>query len=161
MGVGVGALNFLNQGLMEEVPAHCGWCHSWAGGLGYYKKVGWENHDEQAREQHPSMAVPAFRFLPCLSSCLDFPQKRIMMDNKCGNISQINSIFLNLLLVIGFYYNSNNSKTLRFVFPLPLFSALLFQISTQNLICVRNHHRSGNVEINRMLFCLVAIHHLL
>lgn len=29
---------FLNQWLMSEGLAHCGWCHTWAGDLGMYKK---------------------------------------------------------------------------------------------------------------------------
>lgn len=42
--------------------AHCGWCHSWADGPGYYKKAGRERLDEQASKQHfskTSASAPA------------------------------------------------------------------------------------------------------
>jgi hypothetical protein len=43
-------------------------------GPGFYKKVSWESHKEQASWQHPSMtsaSTPTSRFLPRLSSYLE------------------------------------------------------------------------------------------
>ena len=62
---------FLNQWLVG--PSDGGWCCIWAGGPGFYKKVGWTSLGEQASKQHPTMAsaaAPASR--SCLSSCPDF-----------------------------------------------------------------------------------------
>jgi hypothetical protein len=55
--------------------AHCGWCHPWAGSLGFYKKASWASQGKQASKQYPSVAsvsTPASRFLPCVSSSPDF-----------------------------------------------------------------------------------------
>jgi hypothetical protein len=60
---------------MGEGPAHCGWSHPWADGPGFNKKASRASHGEQAKKQHPCVAAasaPASKFLPCLSSCLDF-----------------------------------------------------------------------------------------
>jgi hypothetical protein len=41
--------------------------HSWTDSIGFYKEAGWASHEEQANEQHSSMASvsdPASRLLP-------------------------------------------------------------------------------------------------
>jgi len=56
-------------------PDLCRWGLPWADCLGFYKKAAWANHVEQASKPHPFLAfvsAPASRFLPCLSSCLDY-----------------------------------------------------------------------------------------
>jgi hypothetical protein len=45
---------------------------------GWYEKAGCAIHKEQSNKQHSSIAsasVPASRFLPCLKSYPDFPQR--------------------------------------------------------------------------------------
>ena len=41
---------------MGEGPVHGGWCHAWAGGPEFYKKADRASHEEQACNQHPTMA---------------------------------------------------------------------------------------------------------
>ena len=47
--------------------------------LGSLKKAGCVSYNEQASKEHPSMvsaSAPASKFLPCLSSCPDFLQRK-------------------------------------------------------------------------------------
>jgi hypothetical protein len=98
--------HFLNSRLMEEGPAHCGWHHPWAGGSECYKGAGWARHQEQASQQHPSMAsasVPASRFLPCW-----VPALTSFNDQQwCGMVSQIKNPFPAQLGFHHVFYLSN------------------------------------------------------
>ena len=42
---------------VRQSPTHCGWCHPWAGGLGFYKKASWASQGKQSSKQHPSMSM--------------------------------------------------------------------------------------------------------
>jgi hypothetical protein len=72
-----------------------GWCHPWAGNLGFYKKASWASQRKQASKKHPSMAsasAPAScpAWVPVLTSFGD--------EQQCGSVSWINPFLPNLLL---------------------------------------------------------------
>jgi hypothetical protein len=84
-----------SQFVINGGRAHCGWCHPWAGGLGFYKKASWARQGKQASKEHPSMAsasAPASwpAWVPVLTSFGD--------GQQCGNVSWINPFLPNLLL---------------------------------------------------------------
>jgi hypothetical protein len=69
----------------------------WASSPGVYKKVSWTSQGKQSRKQGPSTAsasAPASKFLPCLSSCLDF----LWWWAAMWKLSWINPFLPNLLL---------------------------------------------------------------
>ena len=73
----------------------CGWCHLWAGSLGFYKRAGWESQGKQASKEHPSMASASAptswpAWVPVLTSFGD--------EQQHGNVSRINPFLPSLLL---------------------------------------------------------------
>jgi hypothetical protein len=54
----------------QESSAHCGWCHSWAGSLGFYKKASLTSQGKQVTSLH-GLYISSW-FLTCLSSSPDF-----------------------------------------------------------------------------------------
>jgi hypothetical protein len=63
-----------SQLVIKGGMAHCGECHSWAGGLWFYKNASWASQGKQSSKPHPTMAsasAPASKFLTCVSSCPD------------------------------------------------------------------------------------------
>jgi hypothetical protein len=84
-----------SQLVIKGGRAHCGWCHSWAGSLVFYKKASWARQRKQASKWHPSMAsasAPASwpAWVPVLTSFGDKQQYR--------SVSWINPFLPNLLL---------------------------------------------------------------
>ena len=51
---------------MWEGPAHCGWCHLWAGDTGVYRKEGWATMKSKSEKA-------AFLYGLCFSFCLQVP----------------------------------------------------------------------------------------
>jgi hypothetical protein len=75
--------------------AQWGWCHPWAGSLGFYKRAGWASQGKQASKEHPSMvsaSAPASwpAWVPVLTSFGD--------EQHCGSVSWINPFLPNLIL---------------------------------------------------------------
>ena len=75
----------------------CGWCHPWAGSLGFYKRAGWASQGKQASKEHPSIdsaSAPASwpAWVPVLTSFGD------VMTSNVGSVSWINPFLPNLLL---------------------------------------------------------------
>ena len=82
--------------MINSRRAHCGWCHPWAGSLGFYKKTNWSSQGKQASKEYPFMAfasAPASwpAWVPVLTFFGD--------EQQCGSISWINPFLPNLLLV--------------------------------------------------------------
>ena len=88
-----------SQLVIKGEGAHCGWCHPWAGSLGFYKKASWASQGKQANKWHPSVvsaSAPASwpAWVPVLTSSSD--------KQQCGNVSQINPFLPNCFLVMMF-----------------------------------------------------------
>jgi len=82
---------------MREGPAHCGWCHPWAGGPGFYKTASWASQGKQASKQRPPW--PLHHLLPPSSCPVWVPVPTSFGDEqKCGSVGWINPFIPNLLL---------------------------------------------------------------
>jgi hypothetical protein len=84
-----------SQLVIKVGRAHCGWCHSWSGSLGFYKRAGWAIRQKQASKYHPfvtSASAPASwpTWVPVLTS--------FNGEQQFGGISWINPFLPNLLL---------------------------------------------------------------
>ena len=75
--------------------APCGWCHLWAGCLGFYKRAGWASQEKQASKEHPSVASAS-----APASCPVWVPGLTSFDDKqqYGSVSQINPVLPNLFL---------------------------------------------------------------
>jgi hypothetical protein len=79
-----------SQLVIKGGRARCGWCHPWAGSLGFYKKARWASQGRQASSISP---WPLHQLLlpdPVLTSFDD--------EQQCGSVSLINPFLPNLLL---------------------------------------------------------------
>jgi len=76
-------------------PSHCGWCHPWAGGLGFYKKADWESQGKW------TSTLTSLHGL-CISSCFLTAWVPVLTffgdEQQCGNVNWINLFLSNLLL---------------------------------------------------------------
>jgi hypothetical protein len=73
--------------------AYYGWCHSWAGSLGFYRRASWASQGKKASKKHPSMASASApvswpSWVPVLTSFSD--------EQQCGSVRWINLFLPNL-----------------------------------------------------------------
>lgn len=98
--------HFLDQWLMWEGPDHCGWCQTWAGGSGLYKKADWVSL-ERAIQSAAVFHGLCFRSCPaCLSSLTS------LCDDWYLEVWEGNPLLPKLLLVMVLYHNNRNLKIL-------------------------------------------------
>ena len=98
----------------EEGPAHCGWCHSWAGGPGFFQKAA-----EQAMRNNP--VISTLHGL-CICSCLQVPALGVPVltafDDYLlsrGTVSEMSPFLCTLLLVMVFHPRDSNLNSDKLV----------------------------------------------
>ena len=138
-----------NRGEGERAP--CGWCHLWAGRLGFYKKANRASQGKQASKQYPSMAsasAPASwpAWVPVLTSL-------VMNSIQYGSVSRINPFLPNLLLghdVLCRDRNPDKDSHHAEIWPLYSFILCFSRCSILNLTKQKtNHKQKDKVKQNK------------
>jgi hypothetical protein len=85
-----------SQLVIKGGRTHCGWCHPWAGSVGFYKKASWASQGSKPVTNIPPW--PLHQLL--LPDLLEFQSWLPLVTNSSnvGSISWINPFLPNLLL---------------------------------------------------------------